>query len=340
MKAHMGNELEYKTYSYLKVNETEIEGMEAKGDKAAPENPIFEAYDYGVSPEFVERHKNASTAYLRYDIEDTEDLGVNELSSGGDDVVTLDFNLEEGSHVTGYFASKKPAGYRSVLARIHVERNAVARLYFVNMDRSEIVNHLSLVAVVEEGAKLDCYIFHMGDGDETSNVKCYLKGEGALGNIQSIYLGKEKQHYDFVYDLIHEGKDTTSNLLVDGALMDESYKVFKSRIDFLEGSGESRGNEEEFAILLDSTARSLSVPALLSHEDDVEGNHAASAGRIDQNMLFYFLTRGFDEKTAEHMIVDAKFAPVIDAVVYKEQREIIYNELEKTMRRRDDVTEE
>lgn len=106
----------------------------------------------------------------------------------------------------------------------------------------------------------------------------------------------------------------------------------------MEGSKHSRGNEEEFAILLDSTARSLSVPALLSHEDDVEGNHAASAGRIDQDMLFYFLTRGFDEKTAERMIVDAKFAPVIDAVVYDEERELIYKELETILRRREHVT--
>ncbi|MDD7363070.1 MAG: SufD family Fe-S cluster assembly protein [Peptoniphilus sp.] len=338
MKAHTGNILDYKTYSYLKVNETEVEETQAKGTKKAPAAAVFKDYAYGVSPELVARHEEASTDYKRYDIEGTKDLGINELKGEGDDIVTLDFNLEEKSHLTGYFSTEKTAGYRSVLARIHVKRGAVARLYFVNMDESDVANHLAIAAVLEEGAKLDCYVFHMGDSDEISNVKCYLKGDESLGNIQSIYLGKGDQRYDFVYDLIHEGRDTTSNLLVDGALMENSYKVFKSRIDFLEGSGESRGNEEEFAILLDSSARSVSVPALLSHEDDVEGNHAASAGRIDQEMLFYFLTRGFDEKTAERMIVDAKFAPVIDAVVYEDKRETIYGELKKIMGRRDNVT--
>ena len=137
--------------------------------------------------------------------------------------------------------------------------------------------------------------------------------------------------------MVHEGRDTTSNLIVDGALMEDSYKVFKSRIDFLEGSKHSRGNEEEFAILLDSTARSISVPALLSHEDDVEGNHAASAGKLDQDMLYYFLTRGFDTETAERMIIDAKFAPVIDAVIYEDERKAIYEELERIMGRRHHV---
>lgn len=338
MKAHTGNILDYKTYSYLNVNEVEVEGSEIKGDEQASAAEVFKNYDYGISKEMVDYHDTSSTIAKHYNITCTKDLGVHRLDGDEDEIVTLDFDVAENARLTGYFVSEKKGGYRSALVRIHVKKKAVARLYFVNMDESEVANYLSLGAIVEEGAKLDCYIFHMGDGDETSNVKCYLKGENALGNIQSIYLGKGGQSYDLVYDMIHEGIDTTSNLVVDGALMDNAYKVFKSRIDFLEGSKHSRGNEEEFAILLDSTARSLSVPALLSHEDDVEGNHAASAGRIDQDMLFYFLTRGFDEKTAERMIVDAKFAPVIDAVVYENERAMIYDQLETILRRRENVT--
>ena len=55
-------------------------------------------------------------------------------------------------------------------------------------------------------------------------------------------------------------------------------------------------------------------------------------------MLYYFLTRGFDAQTAERMIIDAKFAPVIDGVVYEEERKAIYEELERIMGRRDHVT--
>ena len=265
------------------------------------------------------------------------DLGIESIEGTEDEVITMDFIVEEGAHMTGCFRSKKTGGYRSFLSRIHVKKNGVARLYFVNIDQAEVDNYLSMAAILEEGAKLDAYVFHLGDGNETSNVKCFLKGEGSLGNIQSIYLGKKGQAYDFIYDMVHEGRDTTSNLIVDGALMEDSYKVFKSRIDFLEGSKHSRGNEEEFAILLDSTARSISVPALLSHEDDVEGNHAASAGKLDQDMLYYFLTRGFDTETAERMIIDAKFAPVIDAVIYEDERKAIYEELERIMGRRHHV---
>lgn len=333
MKAHKGNILEYKTYHYLNVNERNIPATDIKGSTPAPADAVFTG-PYGVSAELRELHESASTKYKRFEAKENVDLGIFRMEGEDDAVVTLDFIVEPGCHMTGYFSSNKTGGYRSLLGRIHVKEGATARLYFANLDRSEVENYLSLIAVVEEGAKLDAFVFHMGDGNEISNVRCNLVGDGALGSVQSIFLGKGAQKYDFQYDMIHAGKNTTSNLIVDGALMDESYKVFKSRVDFLEGSAESRGNEEEFAILLDSTARSLSVPALLSHEHDVEGNHAASAGRIDQELLFYFMTRGFDEKTAERMIVDAKFAPVIDGIVYEEERERIYRELDYSMGRR------
>ena len=54
-------------------------------------------------------------------------------------------------------------------------------------------------------------------------------------------------------------------------------------------------------------------------------------------MLYYFLTRGFDTETAERMIIDAKFAPVIDAVIYEDERKAIYEELERIMGRRHHV---
>ena len=235
MKAHKGNILEYKTYDYLKVNETDVAARESAGAKKAEGQSVFDSYNYGISPEMIQLHDNHATVYRRITAEDTVDLGIESIEGIEDEVITMDFIVEEGAHMTGCFRSKKTGGYRSFLSRIHVKKNGVARLYFVNIDQAEVDNYLSMAAILEEGARLDAYVFHLGDGNETSNVKCFLKGEGSLGNIQSIYLGKKGQAYDFIYDMVHEGRDTTSNLIVDGALMEDSYKVFKSRIDFLEG---------------------------------------------------------------------------------------------------------
>ena len=56
-------------------------------------------------------------------------------------------------------------------------------------------------------------------------------------------------------------------------------------------------------LLLDPTVKSISLPLLLCKEDNVVGNHAASAGQIDQNKLFYLMSRGLSESEATEMIV-------------------------------------
>ena len=54
------------------------------------------------------------------------------------------------------------------------------------------------------------------------------------------------------------------------------------------------------------------MPLLLCKEDDVEGNHASSAGQIDKDMLYYLMSRGFSEKGAQLIIVESNIRPVID----------------------------
>lgn len=194
-----------------------------------------------------------------------------------------------------------------------------------------------MAIVLEEGAKLELFHYQMGQADLAMNVAEFLDGKDSEGKIHAMYLGRADQELDFLYDIIHGGRHSVSDLQVNGALMANSYKVFKSRLDFLQESSGSVGNEEEYAILLDDSAKSFSLPALLSHEDDVEGNHAASAGHIDPGLLYYIMSRGFNAEEAERLVIDSKFAPTIDAIVYDEKRQELFDELQEILEARHNV---
>ena len=87
----------------------------------------------------------------------------------------------------------------------------------------------------------------------------------------------------------------------------------RGTIDFCTGCSGSVGNEIEDVLLLSEEVRSQSVPEILCGEEDVVGNHGASIGRPDEDMLFYMETRGVDEETACEMLAQAK----IDSVIRK-----------------------
>ena len=83
-------------------------------------------------------------------------------------------------------------------------------------------------------------------------------------------------------------------------------------------------------------ARSVAVPILLCHEDAVEGNHATSAGRVDEELLFYLMSRGLSRQEAEGMIVESRMAETLDripdAALREKIRQAIHDRLMKRKR--------
>ena len=77
--------------------------------------------------------------------------------------------------------------------------------------------------------------------------------------------------------------------------------------------------------------RSIAVPVLLCQEDDVEGVHAASAGKIDQDTLFYIMSRGINEEEAKKVIVETKLAPTIHKLPDEKLREDVWRHIESRM---------
>ena len=69
---------------------------------------------------------------------------------------------------------------------------------------------------------------------------------------------------------------------------------------------------------------------MLSHEDDVDGHHAVSIGRLDEEKLFYLESRGLDRAQAERLIVEAAFAPVLEKI----DDESLRAELDQKIQRR------
>ena len=116
------------------------------------------------------------------------------------------------------------------------------------------------------------------------------------------------------YILRQMGRHTKASMEVRGALLGRSEKIFRGTLDFQRGSRGSVGRENEEVVLLSPTVRNRSVPLMLSGEDDVDGHHAVSVGKMDENKLFYLMSRGLDLAAAQRLVVEAALAPVLARV--------------------------
>ena len=172
--------------------------------------------------------------------------------------------------------------------------------------------------------------------DISGNIRIYNSylesiGYNSKNYFNNIYLGINNDLIDINYNLNNIGKSSINNLKVEGCLKDNSKKNFRGIIDFKEGSVKSIGNENENCLLLSDTTRSRSLPMLLCHEEDVIGSHGESTGKIDENKLFYLMTRGISKKEAEKLIVLANFTSIINEIKNNELKEEIIKYIENKL---------
>ena len=146
--------------------------------------------------------------------------------------------------------------------------------------------------------------------------------------MNTIYLGTQNQVFDLNYIAELRGKNSNINIDVQGALKETAKKHFKGTIDFKKGAKKAKGNENEYCMLLSDTAKSIALPMLLCSEEDVEGNHSSSAGKIGEKELFYIMSRGFELKEALKLMVRARFNNVLENIKNQILKEQILREID------------
>jgi hypothetical protein len=201
----------------------------------------------------------------------------------------------------------------------------------VNLLNSNANNFISIDNKLEKNAKSNYCIVDFGGKNSVTNYYSNLIGNQSENNINTIYLGKENQLFDLNYIVELRGEKSSTNIEVQGALTDNAVKHFKGTIDFKNGSTKSKGNENEFCMLLSDRAKSLALPMLLCNEEDVEGNHSTSSGKADLAQVFYIMSRGFSYKDAMKLIVKARFNKIIESISDESLKNEVLDEIEERL---------
>lgn len=233
--------------------------------------------------------------------------------------------------VFNYSSDEGLEAFHNGFTEIHAKENSSITIIKVQRMNNLSQNFDSNIAHLESNAQVNWITVELGSQVSGTNYTTFLDGIASEAKLSSIYLGDANRKMDLSYSMIHKAARSISNIESRGALMNNSTKVFRGNLDFKRGARLSKGTEEEYVLLLDPSVKSHSIPALFCEEDDVEGEHAASAGQISENQLFYLMSRGLTEREAKKLIIEGSFRPIIDKIPLAEIKEIINSEIERRL---------
>lgn len=343
------NETPVRTSRNFNINNVKLEDIqipenlkEFKGTTIVQNNSNIklssniEKYDitYGLGDFFTNQVLKKANKNINIEIDGSDEKNINIdniLSSDNlnliDNVKILANENSKATIVIKYKSDKNIESFHNGIIKIIAKNNSNINIIIVNLLSETSNNFLSIDAELEESSKVKATIIDFGGKNSITNYYSNLIGDFSDNKLESIYLGKNNQLIDINYIAELRGKKSNIDINVQGALKDQAKKHFKGTIDFKKGCKKATGNENEECMLLSNKAKSIALPMLLCSEEDVEGNHSSSAGKVGEKELFYIMSRGFNFKEAMKLMVRAKFNKILENIKDENLKQEILDEI-------------
>lgn len=254
-------------------------------------------------------------------------------------IINLDFDnqsiacqyiqAENGSESTVIFVMKGKTEKAILQTKVHVAENAAIHIVKVQlMDKDSMLLDDSGF-FCEDNAHAKFTQIELGGLHNNSGLHVALDGYQSSFSSNVAYLCSKNQFLDMNHIVNHYGKKTECNMQVNGTLKDNAVKTYRGTIDFKNGCSGSKGNEMEESLVLSPKVVNKSLPNILCDEEDVEGEHGATIGRLSSDILFYMQSRGISEKEAEKLMSRAKIQAAADLIPDEETITMITEYLDK-----------
>jgi Fe-S cluster assembly protein SufD len=158
-----------------------------------------------------------------------------------------------------------------------------------------------------------------------------LDGRGAEAEVNGVTFAVNRQVLSYYTQQTHHAPDTRSDLLYKDVLRDRARVIWRGMIKVDREAQKTDGYQRNDALLLTPTCRMDAIPGLEIEADDVRCTHGATAGRVDEEQVFYCMCRGLSEYEAMHMIVEGFFQTVADRIPVEIVRETLNRTIEKKL---------
>lgn len=224
------------------------------------------------------------------------------VSDGGSAVILETYSGSDEAHL-GNHATYLAVGKNAKVTHITVNLAAKTATHFASNEY-----HLA------EGAQLRTLIINAGGALSRTQLFPRYEGAGAHADVTGLNLVSDGQHSDITMDALHAVPHTSSKPLFKSIARGRSKAVVQGRLVVARDAQKTDAKLMSQGLMLSDEAEILTKPELEIYADDVVCGHGSTCGRLDDESLFYLVSRGIAKADAETMLVRAFLAELIDPI--------------------------
>ncbi len=219
--------------------------------------------------------------------------------------VIIDLEESASATVLETWTGEKAKTFSLATTDLFVGANASLNWSRIQAEAPEAV-HVGLVrASAGRNARLSTFCLFDGAQLSRTNLEIFVTGEGAEVSAHGFYRARSSQIVDFHSAIDHRVPHTTSNQLYKGILSDSSRAVFNGKIFVRKDAQQTAAFQTNKNLVLGDKAEIDTKPQLEIEADDVKCSHGATVGQLNENELFYMLSRGIKPGVAQSLLCEA-----------------------------------
>ncbi len=190
---------------------------------------------------------------------------------------------------------------------IDIEENSLLKLLIIVDGQN---NNINLNVNCKKEATFQCVFGDFTNSNTTFNSKVDLAGEESKGEVIFSAVSNERYKKHYVCNFNHLNVKTESNLKSFGVSLKNSEISIKGDSFIPKYAIKSKASQDAKIILFDKESRGIASPILKIECDDIKANHACSIGSINEDHLYYLMSRGLDIETVRKLIVLGYITPI------------------------------
>ena len=170
--------------------------------------------------------------------------------------------------------------------------------------------------------------FMINDTDLVFEDFTFLNGQGSEAETKTVSIASGEQKQNLTIRIENVGKRSVGNIINYGITKDTAHLAFNG-VGKIQKDAKDCDNQQETRLLnLSKTAEAVANPFLLIDEGDITAGHAASIGQLDEEQIYYLMSRGMSREAASKMIVSGFLTPFVDALEDEQMREELQARIE------------
>ena len=237
----------------------------------------------------------------------------------------LDFELEQNStlKLIDFFSDDSEKNFMNIFYNFNLDRDAILKNYKIDKSLNKNLKYSFNNINQKQNSISETFVFSAGSDYFKNEINCNLKGEYSSAFINGIFSLDDNKQHEIRTTINHLVENTKSYQLIKSVLGKNTKSAYQGRIYVDSKAQKTDGYQLSKAILLDETSEFNAKPELEIYADDVKCSHGSASGSLDDNSIFYLMSRGLNYKQAKGLLINGFLLDVIEKITDAEIKDLL-----------------